>query len=227
MEEKSTVAKDVAINIGGKIAMVGTAIGGIIFGINYFLNSDDRAQKELLKQKVKVSLVNLPQYSFATVKEYALKPKNELIHLFGGNWDLPRITYNSMVSNKIKIIYWTPDKLVKELYAAMKGTNFPFSATTILAALNPLTLAASLIYDTINSSESSDPREIAWGKLLKLNKDQLRLLHNYWIDHAAEGNSFYSWVDAEWNSSSVKQQLMAKLNSAGVGQYVIKDRNKV
>ncbi|MFT5821221.1 MAG: hypothetical protein ACI8ZM_002470 [Crocinitomix sp.] len=209
---------DIVSNIGGKVAVAAVVVGGAIFGVSYLLNGDARAQRQLQKQKVKFDKNKIPHYTLAKVKEYAGKSQRGELYRWGGSQHLPIEVYNHMVENRMKAIYWHPARLVEDLYRTMKGANFTTAITDI--ALAPV----AAIFSMVATGGETDPRVRVWKELLKLNQDQLRFLHNYWIENSAEGDSFYDWVDGEWSSSETKAELLAKLSSSGVGRFVNKNK---
>lgn len=211
-------ATKIITNIGGKIAVSATILTGLFFGTRYFLDKNKRLQK----QKVKINWDNIPHYSINTVKRYAELARDGKLYSWGSSWNAPIKAYNYMVTNKKKNIYWSPDKLITELYSAMKGVNFPTTVVAVAtAALSPISFLTNVLFQ---KQTYTDPRTKAWNKVLKLNKEQLRLLHNKWIETSAEGSSFFDWVNGEWGDSDIQKQILSKLNIAGVGENVIKQK---
>jgi len=208
----------IATNIGGKVAVSATILTGLFLGARYFLDENKRLKAKI----VKINWDNIPHYSIRTVKRYAELAKDGKLYGWGSSWNTPIKAYNYMVTNKKKNIYWSPDKLITELYSSMKGINFPISVTTMSTVLlGPIPFLTSLFFD---KQTDTDPRTKAWNKVLKLNKEQLRLLHNKWIETSAEGSSFFDWVNGEWGDSDIQKQILSKLNIAGVGENVIKQK---
>lgn len=208
---------DIVSNIGGKAAVAAVVVAGAIFGISYLRNSDARQQRQLQKEKVKFNKNNIPHYTFAQVKEYAGKAQRGELYSWGSSQYFPIEVYNIMVEKKLKAIYWSPANLVENLYKTMKGSNFSDAVSSSFNTVNDLIIKAS-------GREDPDPRVRAWNRALSLNQDQLRYLHNYWIENSAEGDSFYDWVDSEWSGSETKTKLLAKLSSSGVGRFVNKNK---
>ncbi len=200
----------------GKVAVTATILGGIYWGVTYYFDEN----KRLKSKKVKIDWDKIPHYDFKEVKKIA----QEIQAGKHWNWGSARYKilqgYNYMLRHKIKRVYWKPDRLIRELYSTMKGVNFPSGIISLL--LTPISPTTSFF--SSSSGKPTDPREKAWAKLLSLNNNQLRLLHNKWIDTSSEGSSFYDWVNSEWSSSNIKTKLIARLNTAGVGKNVYKKK---
>ena len=215
-----SVDSQVMSTVGAKVIGALVIGGGVYATARYIMNGDLRRQRELLKQKVKFNQDNIPHFTIEKVKEYADKYlRGELVH-WGSTASLPLKAYNIMVEKRMKAIYWHPGNLVNELYSAMKGANFPIAsgaADVVLSLIPGSALMATAITGEL------DPRNRAYQEVLKLNVDQLRYLHNYWIENSSDGYSFYDWIDGEWTSGTWKEQLLGKLSAAGVGQFVNKN----
>jgi hypothetical protein len=204
------MSKNLVTNIAvGAIAVTGAAL------VAKYMFSDQRLQNELLTKRVKYNKDNLPQLTLEYVKSYRDKALRGELDSWGSTKYKIINAYDTMVANNWSKLYWHPAYLIDEAYKAMNGVNFNWKQAA-LAALSP-------IVSLFVSVGSADPRDKIWTKISKLNKDQLRLFHNVWIENASDGYSFYDWVDGEYAiSSDAKDTLLAKLSAAGVGQFINK-----
>lgn len=196
--------------IAQKAVVPAVVVTAAFFGVKYFL-SDDRLQRDLLKTKVKFNKNNLPHYTLSEVRGWAIKAEKGELYRWGSSQKVPIQVYNIMRDKNMKAVYWHPANMIQKAYKAMNGVNFSIQKTA-LSVLSPFFAITNV-----------DPRDTIWTTISKLNKDQLRYLHNVWIDNASEGYSFYDWVNDEWTSSTAKDQLLSKLSAAGVGQFVNKN----
>lgn len=212
---KETGKQALATAVSSKIVIGAVAIGGLAAGAAWYF-SPKRKQRELKALKVKYSKSAIPHYGIKIVREYADKARRGELYSWGSSWNKPIIALEWMEKNNQDKIYWSPAKLGQELYRTMKGVNI---------SVDPFSIAAGVLlgpWAFFAGSKPSDPRARAWEELLKLNHNQVRLLHNWWIDHTAEGSTLYDWVTGEFGGD-LETKVVAHLNAAGVGQFPIKN----
>lgn len=195
-----------------KILATAAAVGLVFLGVKWY-TSDERDQKKLKKEKVLFNPDNIPHYTIEQVREYAGKSRRGELASWGTGKNLPQQAEAFMDKNNLTRLYWHPGNMVAEAYKQMNGASMEWLNMTVNYLFNPMFLF---------KQKELDPREVIWKRFAALNSDQLRYVHNFWIENASEGSSFYEWVNGEWSNSVYKSQLLAKLSQAGVGQFVNK-----
>lgn len=219
--------------VGGilTLAAVGAGVVGAIVITKKIKDAQDL-------KKVRFDAKNIPQYSRAQLIEFrdvccnGEKPKpgrKAECNIYDPKmvacaW-VPKVLAH-MDAKKLDVIYmWRPGLIAQRLYEEMKGVAFSEAVwdVTKMAILGPL----GLFLDSKPNSDYST-RQGLFLSISKLNVDQLRWLHNWWVIHHADGDNLYQWIGGEVGvSQDIRNAARSAMDRAGVGSKIVTDRSKI
>lgn len=222
-----------ASSLGPIFTIVGLGAGavGAFMLVNLLKNKRDLV-------KVRFDKNNIPQYTRAQLQEFISvccngeKPKSgrpAKCEVYDNKrvacaW-APKVLKYMDQNNEKTFIMWRPNLLAQRLYEEMKGVAFTEAVWNVTKSviLGPL----SLLVDSTPTANYST-REGLFITISKLNIDQIRWLHNWFVDHHADGDNLYEWIRGEVGvSMDIRNAATGAMERAGVGSKIVIDRNKI
>jgi len=119
-------------------------------------------------------------------------------------------------------LVWTAKYLIDVVLGEDEVRPDPKRAKVNMAnvtqGFNPSILCGKL-YDCMDGLNVFDCCIDIFREVRDTPRSDLRLMHNYWIDHVDDNESIYMWIEQEYNCWpwEAREEAMDALNTAGVG----------
>lgn len=193
-----------ATNIVAAAGLV--AVAGIFAWNKLFPSEEKKIKDSIRKYTVKYNKNGVTNIELSKLKNI-LKVYPTMLKNLGVYNNLQQIVKIAEDKGDTRV-YWHPAPLAEKIYKKQKGINWSDSV---------LNLFTSGLW-SIQAKKTT-----GYPELLKLNKDEIRLLHNYWLQKHGEGARLYEWVKGEIDVDGLKKDVINHLNRYGVGANVIKN----